>query len=509
PRPLPLTQLPPLHHQPHPIPTHNPPTDLQKEAATSPPTAHTTPRKETKKRGESTSFPPFHGHDLAATPMLTLLQHQVQQHTSHPQHHDRQHADNHHDPLRRNRAALRIQHVIGSLTERTQGQREPSTGPSEPTAPASHQTSHRHIQRGSRIRLNPDGQGDRQVNRGPPTIGNETRQQVHFAEPNHSPQSDPSAPHGGERRHADRENCDDEPPRLAVRSVVGPRVRIPGPLRLDYRTGFTQPRPDRFTGGLHWTGLVHLVSDYPTGPVRYTSRLTRTGPVRYTSRGPRTGPVRYTRPGSRPDQTTRLSTSLDPVHRTSIRSAHPGLRHHTGPVHHAIHLGLVCRTTSPPLNPGIRLAPVQRRDQPFYPDQSSLGCLDTDSIILVRTGGLLTPSRPVRPVCSTRPDHRARRGGRPVHPVSLPDRSTRLLTRLFTGPVHGTRPDRLRPGLLDRRLRPVRLKLGQQPDRLRPRLLLPLPIQPKQPRRSRSAPAELGHQLVAARFYTQPLLKRG
>src|SRR5690606_10331662 len=82
-----------------------------------------------------------------------------------------------------------------------------------------------------------DGQGDRQVNRGPPTIGNETRQQVHFAEPNHSPQSDPSAPHGGERRHADRENCDDEPPRLAVRSVVGPRVRIPCPLRLDYRNG--------------------------------------------------------------------------------------------------------------------------------------------------------------------------------------------------------------------------------------------------------------------------------
>src|SRR5690606_35553303 len=163
-------------------------------------------------------------------------------------------------------------------------------------------------------------------------------------------QSDPSAPHGGERRHADRENCDDEPPRLAVRSVVGPRVRIPGPLRLDYRTGFTQPRPDRFTGRLHWTALVHIVSDYHPRPVRYTSR------------GPRTGPVRYTRPGSRPDQTTRLSPSLDPVHRTSIRSAHAGLRHHTGPVHHAIHLGLVCRTTSPPLNPGIRLAPVQRRD---------------------------------------------------------------------------------------------------------------------------------------------------
>src|SRR5690606_23787910 len=163
-----------------------------------------------------------------------------------------------------------------------------------------------------------------------------------------SPQSDPSAPHGGERRHADRENCDDEPPRLAVRSVVGPRVRIPGPLRLDYRTGFTQPRPDRFTGGLHWTGLVHLVSDYPTGPVRYTSRLTRTGPVRYTSRGPRTGPVRYTRPGSRPDQTTRLSPSLDPVHRTSTRAAHACLRHHTGPVHHAHPLGPVCRSTRPP-----------------------------------------------------------------------------------------------------------------------------------------------------------------
>src|SRR5690606_9516154 len=201
------------------------------------------------------------------------------------------------------------------------------------------------------------------------------------------------------------------------------------------------------------------------------------------------------------------------------------------------HLGLVCRTTSPPLNPGIRLAPVQRRDQPFYPDQSSLGCLDTDSSILVRTGGLLTPSRPVSPVCSTRPDHRTRRGGRPdrlrlglldrstrldcltgppqtrrgrpVHPVSLPGRSTRLLTRLFTGPVHGIRPDRLRPGLLDRCLRPVRLKLGQQPDRLRPRPLLPPPIQPKQPRRSRSAPAELSHQLVAARLYTQPPLKRG
>src|SRR5690606_21722547 len=253
--------------------------------------------------------------------------------------------------------------------------------------------------------------------------------------------------------------------------------------------------------GLHWTGLVHLVPDHPTRPVHQTSRLTRTGPVHHTRRGPRTGPVRYTRPG--------ISPSLDPVHRTSIRSAHAGLRHHTGPAHHAIHLGLVCRTTSPPLNPGIRLAPAQRRDQPFYPDQSSLDCLDTDSSILVRTGGLLTPSRPVRPDCSTRPDHRTRlvcptrpdhrtrrggrpdrlrtrlldrstrldcltgppqtrRGGRPVHPVSLPDRSTRLLPRLFTGPVHGTRPDRLRPGLLDRRIRPVRLKLGQQPDRLRP-----------------------------------------
>src|SRR5690606_18436473 len=86
-----------------------------------------------------------------------------------------------------------------------------------------------------------------------------------------------------------------------------------------------------------------------------------------------------------------------------------------------------------------------------------------------------------------------RRGGRPVHPVSLPDRSTRLLTRLFTGPVHGTRPDRLQPGLLDHRLRP----------------LLPLPIQPKQPRRPRPTPTELRHQLVAARLYTQPPLKRG
>src|SRR5690606_26299891 len=247
--------------------------------------------------------------------------------------------------------------------------REPSTAPCEPTAPASHQTSHRHIQRGSRIRLNPDGQGDRQVNRGPPTIGNETRQQLHRAEPNHAPQSDPSAPHGGERRQADREDRDDEPPRLAVRSVAGPRVRIPGPLRLGCRTGFTQPRPDRFTGGLHWTGLVHLVSDYPTGPVHQTSRPTRTGPVHSTSRGPRPAPVPYPRPRSRPGPTTRPSPSLDPAHRTSIRSAHAGLRPHTGPVHHAIHLVLVCRTTSPPLNPGIRLAPVQRRDQPFYPDQ--------------------------------------------------------------------------------------------------------------------------------------------
>src|SRR5690606_21473372 len=184
--------------------------------------------------------------------------------------------------------------------------------------------------------------------------------------------------------------------------------------------------------GLHWTGLVHLVSDYPTGPVHQTSRTTRTGPVHQTSRttrtgplhqpsrttrtgpdhqarrGPRTGPVRDTRPASGPDQSTRPTPSLDPVHRTSVRAAHAGLRHHSGPVHHAIHLGLVCRTASPPLSPGIRLAPVQRRDQPFYPDQSSLGCLDTDSSILVRTGGLLTPSRPVRPVCSTRPDHRTR-----------------------------------------------------------------------------------------------------
>src|SRR5690606_23957497 len=263
--------------------------------------------------------------------------------------------------------------------------------------------------------------------------------------------------------------------------------------------------------------------------------------VHHTRRGPRTGPVRYTRPG--------ISPSLDPVHRTSIRSAHAGLRHHTGPAHHAIHLGLVCRTTSPPLNPGIRLAPAQRRDQPFYPDQSSLDCLDTDSSILVRTGGLLTPSRPVRLVCPTRPDHRTRRGGRPdrlrpglldrstrrdrlteppqtrrgrpVHPVNLPHRAARLLSPLPTGPGHGTRPDRPRPTLLDQRhrpdrlrprrldhrLRPLRLKLGQQPDRLRP--LLPLPIQPKQPRRPRPAPTELGHQLVAARLYTQPLLKRG
>src|SRR5690606_8533021 len=216
-------------------------------------------------------------------------------------------------------------------------------------------------------------------------------------------------------------------------------------------TGFTQPRPDRFTGGLHWTGLVHLVSDYPTGPVHQTSRTTRTtrpvhqtsrptrtGPVHQTSRGLRTGPVRYTRPGSRPDQTTRLSPILDPVHRTSVRSAHAGLRHHTGPVHHAIYLGLVCRTTSPPLNPGIRLAPVQRRDQPRPPDQSGPGCLPTDSGIPARTGAVLPPGRPVRPhrpprpdhrtrlVCSTRPDHRTRRRGR---------------------------PDRLRPGLLDRSIR--------------------------------------------------------
>src|SRR5690554_8032296 len=210
----------------------------------------------------------------------------------------------------------------------------------------------------------------------------------------------------------------------------------------------------------------------PVNPARLPIlfSFTRTAPTGISTLSLHDALPIYTRPGSRPDQTTRLSPSLDPVHRTSVRSAHAGLRHHTGPVHHAIHLGLVCRTTSPPLNPGIRLAPVQRRDQPFYPDQSSLGCLDTDSSILVRTGGLLTPSRPVRPVCSTRPDHRTtlvcptrpdhrtrrggrpdrlrpglldrstrldrltgppqtRRGGRPVHPVSLPDRSTRLLTR--------------------------------------------------------------------------------
>src|SRR5690554_6041165 len=181
----PARQTPPPHPNPTPPPPHNPPTDPQKEAATSPPTAHTTPEKKPKKKGEKHQLPPI-PWPLTATPMLTLLQHQVQQHTSHPQHHDRQHADKHHDPLRRNRAALRIQHVIGSLTERTQGQREPSTAPRKPTAPASHQTSHRHIQSGRRIRLNPDGQGDRQVNRGPPTIGNETRQQVHLAEPNHA-----------------------------------------------------------------------------------------------------------------------------------------------------------------------------------------------------------------------------------------------------------------------------------------------------------------------------------
>src|SRR5690606_42143397 len=65
------------------------------------------------------------------------------------------------------------------------------------------------------------------------------------------------------------------PPRLSTLSLPDAlpisRVRIPGPLRLDYRTGFTQPRPDRFTGSLHWTGLVHLVSDYPTGPVHHRS----------------------------------------------------------------------------------------------------------------------------------------------------------------------------------------------------------------------------------------------
>src|SRR5690606_41652996 len=103
----------------------------------------------------------------------------------------------------------------------------------------------------------------------------------------------------------------------------------------------------------------------------------------------------------------------------------------------------------------------------------------------------------------------ARPGASPAHPASLPDPPPRLLTSLRTGPVHGTRPDRLRPGLLDHRLTPVRLRPGQQPDRLRPRPLLPLPIQPKQPRRPRPAPAELGHQLVAARLYTQPPLKRG
>src|SRR5690606_1040842 len=180
PRRLHRTQTP--RHLPHII---RPRTRKKSRNLTSNDT-HNPPKRNQKKGGKAPASPPFHGHDLTATPMLTLLQHQVQQHTSHPQHHDRQHADKHHDPLRRNRAALRIQHVIGSLTERTQGQREPSTSPSKPAAPASHQTSHRHIQRGRRIRLNPDGQGDRQVNRGPPTIGNETRQQVHLAEPNHA-----------------------------------------------------------------------------------------------------------------------------------------------------------------------------------------------------------------------------------------------------------------------------------------------------------------------------------
>src|SRR5690554_4777801 len=167
----------------------------------------------------------------------------------------------------------------------------------------------------------------------------------------------------------------------------------------------------------------------PVNPARLPIlfSFTRTAPTGISTLSLHDALPIYTRPGSRPDQTTRLSPILDPVHRTSVRSAHAGLRHHTGPVHHAIHLGLVCRTTSPPLNPGIRLAPVQRRDQSFYPDQSSLGCLDIDSSILVRTGGLLTPSRPVRLVCSTRPDRRTRRGGRPgrLRPGLL-DRSTRL-----------------------------------------------------------------------------------
>src|SRR5690606_30593892 len=56
----PARQTPPPHPNPTPPPPHNPPTDPQKEAATSPPTAHTTPRKETKKRGRSWCFSPFH-----------------------------------------------------------------------------------------------------------------------------------------------------------------------------------------------------------------------------------------------------------------------------------------------------------------------------------------------------------------------------------------------------------------------------------------------------------------
>src|SRR5690606_24453789 len=55
-------------------------------------------RKEPKKKGGEHQLSPHSilpGHGLTATPMLTLLQHQVQQHTSHPQHHDRQHADKH------------------------------------------------------------------------------------------------------------------------------------------------------------------------------------------------------------------------------------------------------------------------------------------------------------------------------------------------------------------------------------------------------------------------------
>src|SRR5690606_27478849 len=208
-------------------------------------------------------------------------------------------------------------------------------------------------------------------------------------------------------------------------------VALPGPPDRS-TTPEEDPGPDRSA-----TPARAVDRTRPPDSVRASNRYT--GPVLGTPIvACSSTPDRYTRPGSRPDQTTRLSPSLDPVHRTSIRSAHAGLRHHTGPVHHAIHLGLVCRTPSPPLNPGIRLAPVQRRDQPFYPDQSSLDCLDTDSSILVRTGGLLTPSRPVRPDCPTRPDHR-----------------TRLVcsTRLDHRTRRGGRPDRLRPGLLDRSTR--------------------------------------------------------